>query len=323
MAGVAVNILTGFLGSGKTTLLKHVLEHGLEEKRIAIIMNEIGDIGIDGKVITGFQNVEEMIEVSSGCICCSVSGQFGLAVREILDTVSPHLIILESTGVAEPYSLVQQVREAGLALDAVITVVDALNLETALAETEAAKEQILGADFLVLNKIDLVSEDQRQQVEKRLRQLNQRAMLRVTEHGKVQTDLLFGTSVGRYRNAAADEHQGHHDHLQIDAINSFIYKGSNGERLIRKRFERFLEKLPKELYRAKGMVHFEDSDSVFLFNFTCGRFDIEAFIPPQHWEYANQAVFIGKNARSQRDTLRKELQRCAANTRKWSPFRRP
>src|SRR2546426_10283610 len=107
MRTVAVDILTGFLGSGKTTLLRHVLEHGLRGKRVAVIMNEIGDVGIDGKVVTGLSAVEKMVELSSGCICCSIDDyRFDLAVQEIVEMTNPHLLIIESTCLADPEPLV-------------------------------------------------------------------------------------------------------------------------------------------------------------------------------------------------------------------------
>src|SRR5262249_45265948 len=126
MPPVAVDILTGFLGSGKTTLLRHVLDHGLRGKPVAVIMNEIGEIGIDGRAITGLSAVEKMVEVSSGCICCQIDDyKFDLAVQEIIETTQPHVIIIESTGLADPEPLVYRVKTAGLNLDAVITLVDA------------------------------------------------------------------------------------------------------------------------------------------------------------------------------------------------------
>ena len=136
MHTVAVDILTGFLGSGKTTLLRHVLDHGLRGKPVAVIMNEIGEIGIDGRVVTGLSAVEKMVELSSGCICCTIDDyRFDLAVQEIIETTRPHLIIIESTGLADPEPLVDRVKAAGLGLDAIITVVDAEAAPRHLRET--------------------------------------------------------------------------------------------------------------------------------------------------------------------------------------------
>src|SRR5215470_19446772 len=158
MHSVAVDILTGFLGSGKTALLRHVLDHGLRGKPVAVIMNEIGEIGIDGRVVTGLSAVEKMVELSSGCICCSIDDyRFDLAIQEIIATARPHLIIIESTGLADPEPLAYRVKNAGLGLDAVITVVDAENADRHLAEADVARAQIEAADFLVVNKLDLVA----------------------------------------------------------------------------------------------------------------------------------------------------------------------
>jgi G3E family GTPase len=194
MTPVAVDIVTGFLGSGKTTLLGHVLTHGLRGKPVAVIMNEIGEVGIDGRVITGLSAVEKMVELSSGCICCSIDEyRFDLAVQEIIETTHPHLILIESTGLADPEPLAYRVRNAGLGLDAVITVVDAVNVERQLRETAVARAQVEAADFLVVNKVDLVDAADLVRVEKRLGRLNARAERLRTVRGAIGSEVLFAT----------------------------------------------------------------------------------------------------------------------------------
>ncbi len=313
MAGVAVNLLTGFLGSGKTTLLKHVLEHGLDGRRVAIVMNEIGEVGIDGKVITGMKAVEKMVEVSNGCICCSISGQFQVAVREILANARPHLIVIESTGVADPAALAGQVREAGLHLDAVITVVDAAHIGRQLKEAEVASRQIEAADFLVLNKTDLVGERELARVEARLRRLNPRAVLRRSAHGRVDTDLLFGTSVGRIRQEIRDHG---HDHLRDDRIEAFVFQDEPGRLFDRRRFEGFLRRLPAACWRAKGIVLFEGETTPTLFHFTCGRVELEWFPLPKGTEHRNQGVFIGQDLLKHEARLRRRLEACRPEARR-------
>lgn len=319
MTGVAADILTGFLGSGKTTLLKHVLEHGLDGRRVAIVMNELGDVGLDGKIITGLRSVEKMVEVTSGCICCSVGAQFGMAIREILATVKPHLIVIETTGVAEPFPLIGQVREAGLSLDAVITVVDAANAPRELRESEAARAQVEAADFLVLNKADLVGDRERRAVERKLQRLNPRALIHPTSYGEVGTDLLFGTGAGRLRRESASgapESAGrasaHGGHLAADEIGAFNWVAESGVRLARRRFERFLERLPYEIYRAKGIVRFEEEDGAHLFHFTCGRFEVKRF-PLEGDAPDSQAVFIGRDADRLEGRVLGALRRCRAD----------
>src|SRR5262245_4837726 len=255
MTPVAVDIVTGFLGSGKTTLLGHVLTHGLQGKPVAVIMNEIGEVGIDGRVITGLSAVEKMVELSSGCICCSIDEyRFDLAVQEIVETTRPHLILIESTGLADPEPLAHRVRNAGLGLDAVITVVDAVNVERHLGETEVARAQVEAADFLVVNKTDLVDSPALARVEKRLAKLNARAERLRSVRGAVDADVLFATGVAAFRERA----RAASGHLHTDGIESFVYRSRRA--LDQAAFERLLGRLPSDVLRAKGIVRLAGRD---------------------------------------------------------------
>jgi len=300
---VAVDILTGFLGSGKTTLLRHVLDHGLQGKPVAVIMNEIGDVGIDGKVITGLSAVEKMVELTSGCICCSIDDyRFDLAIQEIIDTVKPHLIVIESTGLADPEPLAYRVKNAGLGLDAVITVVDAANVDRQLAETTVARAQIEAADFLVVNKLDLVDAAALERVEKRLGKLNRRAERLRTVRGAIDSDVLFATGVATYRERA----RAASSHLHDDGIASFLYRSRR--RLRQEAFERVLDRLPRDVLRAKGIVRFRGRDWHCLFNFTCGRSEL-TWLKVEGVE-ENQAVFIGRELDRHRPRIEAELAAC-------------
>lgn len=311
MTGVAVDIVTGFLGSGKTTLLRHVLQHGLDGRRVAVVMNEIGDVGIDGRVITGLQAVERMVELTSGCICCSVSGQFSLAVREILATARPHLILIETSGLADPAPVADQVRDAGLGLDAVVTVVDAANVQRFLRESPTASRQVEEADFLVVNKVDLVTERKLAKVEAALRRRNPRALLQRTVFGAVPTDLLFATSAGRLR-AEAQTAAGASGHLEDENVEAFTFRGVAGEVVVRRCFERFLRRLPGDIYRAKGIVWLAEEERPFLFNFTCGRAELQPFPLPEGSAagLVSQGVFIGRRARRHEARILAALRRC-------------
>ena len=196
---VPVNLITGFLGAGKTTLLRHVLEHGLAGRRVAVIVNEIGEIGIDGWLIEGLDNDDQMVELNSGCICCSPGLQFGLAVQEILDSVNPELLVIETTGTAQVGPLTAEVESLGLRIDAVSCVVDVEHIAYQLDQSVAAREQVCHADFLVLNKCDLVAASSLAKVCKRLTRLNGRAVQHRTEYGRVDYDLLFATAGRTFR----------------------------------------------------------------------------------------------------------------------------
>jgi cobalamin biosynthesis protein CobW len=301
---VAVDILTGFLGSGKTTLLRHVLDHGLKGKPVAVIMNEIGEVGIDGKVVTGLSNVEKMVELSSGCICCTIDDyRFDLAIQEIVETVKPHVIIIESTGLADPEPLAYRVKTAGLGLDAVITVVDAANVGRQLADASVATAQIQAADFLVVNKLDLVDDRALAGVEKRLAKLNPRAERFRTVRGAIDSELLFATGVATYRDRARTAPSAH---LHVDGVGSFLYRTPHP--LDQERFGRVLDRLPRSVLRAKGIVRFAGRDWQGLFNFTCGRHELQWVKLPNVTE--SQAVFIGRDLERHADQIRAALAAC-------------
>jgi len=303
MTPVAVDIVTGFLGSGKTTLLGHVLTHGLQGKPVAVIMNEIGEVGIDGRVITGLSAVEKMVELSSGCICCSIDEyRFDLAVQEIVETTHPHLILIESTGLADPEPLAHRVRNAGLGLDAVITVVDAVNVERHLAETKVARAQVEAADFLVVSKVDLVDTAALTRVEERLARLNGRAERLRSVRGAVDGDVLFATGVATFRERA----RAASGHLHADGIESFVYRSRRA--LDQAAFERVLGRLPSDVLRAKGIVRFAGRDWRCLFNFTCGRHELTWVRMDDVPE--SQAVFIGRDIDKHAEQIRAALAAC-------------
>jgi len=308
MHSVAVDILTGFLGSGKTTLLRHVLDHGLRGKPVAVIMNEIGDIGIDGRVVTGLSAVEKMVELSSGCICCTIDEyRFDLAVQEIIETTRPHLIIIESTGLADPEPLVDRVKGAGLGLDAIIAVVDVAAAPRHLRETVVATRQIEAADFIVLNKLDLVDDAAVARLERRLARVNRRAEHFRTVRGAIDSDVLFATGVATYRERTPRKASAH---LHEDGFASFVYR--SGAPLDQDRFARLLSRLPRDVVRAKGVVQFAGRDWQCLFNVTCGRSELTWVKLPAVQE--NQAIFIGRNLARHEAAVRAELEACERAT---------
>jgi G3E family GTPase len=216
--------------------------------------------------------------------------------------VKPHVIIIESTGLADPEPLAYRVKTAGLGLDAVITVVDAANVDRQLAETEVATSQIQAADFLVVNKLDLVDERAAAAVEKRLAKMNPRAERFPTVRGAIDSDLLFATGVATYRERA----RATSEHLDHDGIGSFLYRTPHP--LDQERFARVLDRLPKSVLRAKGVVRFAGRDWQGLFNFTCGRHELAWVKLPNVEE--TQAVFIGRDIDKYAEQIRAALAAC-------------
>lgn len=305
MRHVAADIVTGFLGSGKTTLLRHVLAHGLAGRRVALVVNEIGEIGIDGQVVTGLQAVERMVELSSGCICCSIDEyRFDLAIQELVASVRPDLIVIESSGLADPDPLTYRVRGAGLQLDAVIAVADAANVRRFLAESEVARAQIAAADFLVLSKLDLVDAATARAVAEELTAINDRALQVTAAHGAVDAELLFATGVAAFRARAA---AGAGRHPRHDGFESFAYRSRRA--LDPERFERLLAELPPAIVRAKGIVALAGREWRCLFNVTCGRAETQ-WIRPAGGPVESQAVFIGRDVARHRAGVLAALAAC-------------
>ena len=286
-----LTLITGPLGSGKTTLLRHILDKS--QKRIAILMNEFGEIAIDSKIIEG-KNIR-MAELGGGCVCCSLLGEFEAAVEEIIDTAHPEIIVVETTGVAEPDALVFDVQEnlPRVRLDGVVTVADADALVRYPQLGHTTRMQIGEADLILLNKIDLVSREELAQAKEKLSQINGVAPIISTRACLVDPDLLFG--IGRERELKPPEH------IHQPEFESFSHV--TDATFTRSCFEQFANHLSDSAYRAKGFIRF--SDGTHLFNFVSGRWELEPF--PQA---KTALVFIGERGKLPKRKILEELKKC-------------
>jgi G3E family GTPase len=286
-----ITLVTGPLGSGKTTLLRHIL--ATRAAKIAIVMNEFGEIAIDSKVIEG-TNVR-IAELGGGCVCCSLLGEFEAAVTEIIKKVAPEIIVVETTGLAEPEALVFNIQEAlpQCRLDGVVSIIDADMLVRFPELGHTTRLQIEGADILLLNKIDLVDAKQIEPLETKLRGINPTATIVRTERCRIDPELLFG--IARERNIAPPRHE-HQPEFE-----SFIF--SSDKTFSRDCFEHFAEALPASVLRAKGFVRF--ADGAHLFNFVAGRWELEPFETDR-----TELVFLGKNVAQKKKTILGALKKC-------------
>jgi G3E family GTPase len=190
-----VTVLTGFLGSGKTTLLNRILSehHG---KRIAVIENEFGQVGVDHELVIGSQ--EEIFETSNGCICCTVRGDLIRILRQLLKRRDRFdYIMIETTGLADPGPVAQtffvdEDLKDEFVLDAIVTLVDTLHLPAQLRREPAAAEQIAFADVVLLNKADLVDEASLARLSRELRAINGTAKFLRCERAAVPLDQVLG-----------------------------------------------------------------------------------------------------------------------------------
>lgn len=283
-----VCVITGFLGSGKTTLLRALLERGLDGRRIALIVNEIGEVGFDGRQVEGL-GYSEMIELTGGCICCALGSEFLLALEELIDVAAPDLILIETTGLAEPASMVRQIRAADLPLDSVVAVADALNLADALGVATVTEWQLRAADFVLLAKADLASGAQLAAAEALVRGHNRRAAVFPARNGDFDWRLVFGP--GALPPRAPEDLAPLPDHLAADGFAAHVWR--SGRPVDRARFERALAAMPPALYRLKGHVYTGDAPWPTLVNFVCGRADLVTTrfrTPPEH---LGELVLIG------------------------------
>jgi G3E family GTPase len=286
-----VTLITGPLGSGKTTLLRHLLD--VARQKIAILMNEFGEIAIDSQIIEG-KNVR-IAELGGGCVCCSLLGEFEAAVTEVIDAVQPDLIIVETTGVAEPDAVMFDIQEnlPQVRLDGVVTVADADAMVRYPRLGQTGRAQIEAADIILLNKVDLVSAEALAEVRARLAQLNARAQILPTRRCRVDPDVLFGGA--RAHDISPPQHR-HQPEME-----SFSYVSEAV--LDRSCFAAFVERLSPAVMRAKGFVRFPEG--TYLFNFVTGRWELEAFS-----ERATTLVFIGEHATRHQADLLSALQHC-------------
>jgi G3E family GTPase len=301
-----VNLLFGFLGSGKTTLAKHLLANRARDQKTAVIVNEFGEVGVDGDILRG-DNVD-VVELNSGCLCCTLRGSLMLAVEELRQKSRVERVIVEATGVAQPAELLDTLADSGgdqLQVGPLVTVVDAFKfpkLLTMLGDFYA--DQIENADVIIVNKVDLVAPAQLQEVTRQLRALNPDADLIFAEQGRVRPEELFERPASALIESLAREAPGHeqpgpehghdHDHEHDHAhgnphagapVESFTVRGSGNA--TRAGIERFFSALGDDVYRAKGFLHVDGVPT--LVQYSLGQLEITA----ASTQPSEVVVFIG------------------------------
>jgi G3E family GTPase len=280
---VPVTIITGYLGAGKTTLLLRIADES--GKKLAILMNEFGDVAIDSKIVEG-KNIK-MAELAGGCVCCSLAGEFEAAIKEIIEKVSPEWIVVETTGVAEPAALAGDIMEGieGVRLDAIVTVVDCDSILRFPSLGHTGREQIELADILILNKIDLIAEKDLHSIREKILTINGRALLIEAVNCEFDTKVLFGID----RKEAVRAHKPHN--IEFDYFDFVSDRRFDYGRMISA-----IRSLPPEIYRCKGF--FSTSKGGYLVNYVAGRYSVEDFDC-----YDTELVFIGKGIDKNKKTV--------------------
>lgn len=268
MTRPGVTLLTGFLGSGKTTLVNHVLGENAGQ-RIAVIVNEFGELGIDGRLVSS--RAGDVVELANGCVCCASRGDMRRALGVLLggDASFSH-VLLESSGLADPGPVVEMVTSPPwsdrVRLHGTVTVVDAANFDANLEHAEAAYNQITSADLLVVNKVDLVEERIRGLVDDGLRRLNADADIVRSTRCRVPVSAVLAGRLTRTPAGDVDVWP-HADH----AMSSVTLRAAC---LDDRRLRRWLAQLPPNVVRGKGVVLLDDTTRPRVVQLVSGRYDI-------------------------------------------------
>jgi len=269
---VPVTVVTGFLGSGKTTLINHILE-GQHGRKVAVIVNEFGEVGIDGQLMIS-DGEEQLVEFNNGCLCCTVRGDLVRTLEGLMQRADLDAVLVETTGLADPAPvastfIVADEIKSNFNLDAFVTVVDALNLQRNLMDSHEAQEQVAFADIILINKTDLVSLEEIKKIEQQIRALNPIAKIYYTEFSVVDLPLILGTKAFDLEAklevdpAFLDDLEHEHD----AEVGSFAL--SSEQPIDMNKFMLWMNALAQEkgedLYRTKGLFYAQGFSERVLF----------------------------------------------------------
>ncbi|MEM8809022.1 MAG: GTP-binding protein [Cyanobacteria bacterium P01_G01_bin.38] len=259
---IPVTVVTGFLGSGKTTLINNILQ-GQNSQKVAVIVNEFGEIGIDGQLVIE-DGEEQLVEFNNGCLCCTVRDDLVQTLTKLTERAELDSILIETTGLADPapvastFFVSEEIRPK-LKLDSFVTVVDAYNLDRNLVGSHEAEEQIAFADILLLNKTDLVPPDDLQALEQKLKALNPLAKIHHTEHSQVDLSLILGVDAFELeaKLEVDPEFLEDLDHEHDAAVGSFVF--TSEKPMDMNRFMMWMNEVAQlkgeDLYRTKGLFY--------------------------------------------------------------------
>ena len=279
---------------------------------MAVLVNEFGDIDIDSQLLVSYD--DDIVELSNGCICCTINEGLVEAVKKILNREAKiDRLIIETTGVADPLPIILTFVGSDFRdftrLDAVITVVDAETFTSRHIKSEVAFKQIAYGDILLLNKTDLVNTERLTALETYIASVKQNPRIIHTKYARVPLPLILDrglTSTDSYREDSENrEHHHHNHHLEADGFVSMSFQSDRPFDVYK--FQKFLtDRLPVEVFRAKGIIWFAGSKLRHVFQLCGQRSDLKS--EPWSTSPVNQLVLIGRHLDT--DKLRQQLNDC-------------
>ncbi len=295
---IPVTILTGFLGAGKTTLLNRILttEHG---RRVAVIVNEFGEVGIDHHLLISSE--QEVVQMNNGCICCTVRGDLLRSLFQLLDHRSKFdTLMIETTGLADPAPVAQtffiddRIRSE-FQLNGVVTVVDSKHIWQQIDHSAEAREQIAFADLVLLNKTDLIAPEDLPELEYKIKNLNRVARVCQTRNADIDIPMVLDLR-SRAIEARAQNDSDDHRHTQDVSTVSIVTPGDLDGLKVSRWFRDVITEFGPKMMRMKGILNLRGDPDQYVFQGVHMLFEGR---PGRQWdqseERTNRLVFIGRD----------------------------